>query len=89
LITRRAVVTVPAHPELFLFEIRRAGREPMLVVRAQRDSFTGEDEPPVTFDWIWQAAYASAVDALGHAQSVELHEGRLTARVTLTPLCLC
>jgi hypothetical protein len=27
----------------------------------------------------------SAVDALGHAQSIELHEGRLTAQVTLTP----
>jgi hypothetical protein len=79
-------VKVPAQPELFLFEVRRAGREPLLVVWAQRDSFTGEDEPPVTFDWIWPAAQASAVDALGEVQSVELHEGRLTAQVSLTPL---
>jgi Beta-galactosidase len=79
-------VKVPAQPELFLFEVDRAGREPMFVVWAQRDSFTGEDELTVTFDWIWPAAQASAVDALGQAQSVELHEGRLTAQVSLTPL---
>ena len=59
-------VKVPERPELFVFEVRRAGREPMFVVWVQRDSFTGEDEPPVTFDWIWPAAQASALDALGH-----------------------
>jgi hypothetical protein len=41
-----------------------------LVLWIQRDSFTGEDEPPVTFDWIWPAAQVSAVDALGQEQSV-------------------
>jgi hypothetical protein len=40
----------------------------------------------VTFDWIWPATQASAVDALGQMQSVELHDGRLTTQVSLTPL---
>ena len=79
-------VKVPAQPELFLFDVRRAGREPMFVVWVQHDSFTGEDELPVTFDWIWPAAQVSAVDALGQPQSIELQEGRLTTEVSLTPL---
>jgi hypothetical protein len=32
------------------------------------------------------AAQAFAVDALGHAQAVELHDGHVTAQVSLTPL---
>jgi hypothetical protein len=79
-------VEVPAQPELFLFEVRRAGREPMLVVWVHRDSFTGEDQPPVTLEWIWPAAQASALDALGQTQSVELQEGRVTAQASVTPL---
>lgn len=67
-------------------EVRRAEREPMFVVWVQRDSFTGEDEPPVTFDWIWPAAQASALDVLGQLESVELQDGRVTAQVSLTPL---
>ena len=62
-------VKVPERPELFVFEVRRAGREPMFVVWVQRDSFTGEDEPPVTFDWIWPAAQASALDVWAAAIS--------------------
>jgi hypothetical protein len=58
----------------------------MLVRWIQRDSFTGEEGPPVTFDWIWPAAQVSGVDALGQEQSVELHDGRLTAQASLTPL---
>ena len=58
----------------------------MFVVWVQRDSFTGEDEPPVTFDWIWPAPTASALDVLGQPQSVELQDGRVTAQVSVTPL---
>ncbi len=79
-------VKVPAQPELFLFEVRRAGREPLLVVWAERDSFTREDEPSLTLDWIWPAAQAFAIDALGDAQAVELHDGRVSAQVSVTPL---
>jgi hypothetical protein len=80
------LVPVPAQPELILFEVRRAGREPLLVVWAQRDSFRGEDEPPVMFEWIWPAERASAVDALGQPAAVEVRDGRVSVRVSVTPL---
>jgi hypothetical protein len=79
-------VEVPARPSLLVFEVRRRGRGPLLVVWEQRDSFTGEDEPPVAFAWRWPAARATAVDALGQAQPVELRDGRVELQVSLTPL---
>jgi hypothetical protein len=56
------------------------------VIWQQRDSFHGEDEPPVAFDWPWPAGYAVAVDALGQTQPVELRYGRVLLQVSLTPL---
>jgi hypothetical protein len=58
-------VEVPGRPGLMVFEVRRRGRGPLLVVWEQRDSFSGEDEPPVAFAWPWPAGAATAVDALG------------------------
>ena len=52
----------------------------------QRDSFTGEDRPPVPVDRPWPAAGASVVDAFGHAQAAELRDGRLRLQVSVTPL---
>jgi hypothetical protein len=79
-------IQVPTRPGLFLFEVRRAGRGPSLVVWEQRDSFDGEDEPPIAFDWPWPAARAKAVDALGQVQPAGLLDGRVQLRVSLTPL---
>jgi hypothetical protein len=79
-------VEVPTRPSLFLFDVRRSGRGPLLVVWEQRDSFYGEDEPPIAFDWPWPAAQAEAVDALGQVQTVGLLDGRVQLRVSLTPL---
>jgi hypothetical protein len=79
-------VEVPARPSLLLFDVRRRGRGPLLVVWEQRDSFHGEDEPPVAFDWPWPAAQATAIDALRQVQPVEVLDGRVELRVSLTPL---
>jgi hypothetical protein len=79
-------VDVPGRPDLFLFDVRRPGRGPLLVVWQQRDSFHGEDEPSVAFAWPWPAAQASAVDALGQAQPAELLDGRVIVQVSLTPV---
>jgi Beta-galactosidase len=81
-------VGVPERADLFLFDVRRGGRGPLLVVWRQRDSFAGEDEPPVPFDWPWPATYATAVDAFGQTQPVELEDGRVRLAVSITPLFL-
>jgi hypothetical protein len=77
---------VPERPSVFLFEVHRSGRGPLLVVWDQRDSFLGEEEPPVAFDWLWPAAQATAVDALGQVQPADAHDGRVHLQVSLTPL---
>ena len=77
---------VPERPSVFLFEVHRSGRGPLLVVWDQRDSFHGEEEPPVAFDWPWPAAQATAVDALGQVQPADAHDGRVHLQVSLTPL---
>jgi hypothetical protein len=77
---------VPARPGLYLLEVRRRGRGPLLVVWEQRDSFGGEDEPPVPFDWPWPAQRVAVVDALGQAQPAEVVDGRVRLQVSLTPL---
>ena len=77
---------VPERPSVFLFEVHRGGRGPLLVVWNQRDSFHGEDEPPIAFDWPWPAAQAKAVDALGQAQPAAAYDGRVHLHVSVTPL---
>jgi hypothetical protein len=77
---------VPERPSLFLFEVERAGRGPLLVAWELRDSFSGEDQPPVAFQWPWPAAGARAVDALGQARPAEVRDGRLELAFSVTPL---
>jgi hypothetical protein len=79
-------VAVPARPGLMLFDVRRRGRGPLLVVWEQRDPFHGEDEPPVAFDWAWPAARAAAVDALGRPRPAEVGDGRVRLQVSVTPV---
>jgi hypothetical protein len=57
-------------PDLFLFDVGRRGRGPLLVVWQQRDSFYGEDEPPVPFERPWPEPHAEVVDAFGQTQPV-------------------
>jgi hypothetical protein len=77
---------VPERPRVFLFEVHRGGRGPLLVVWNQRDSFHGEDEPPIAFHWPWPAAQAKAIDALGQAQPAAAYDGRVHLHVSVTPL---
>jgi hypothetical protein len=79
-------IEVPGRPGLYLFEVGRHDRDPLLVVWEQRDSFSGEDDPPVAFDWPWPATRATAVDAFGQPQPAEVLDGRLHLRVSDTPL---
>jgi hypothetical protein len=79
-------IELPGRPDRYLFEVRRPGRGPLLVVWELRDSFSGEDDPPVAFDWPWPAARAAAVDALGQAQPAHVRDGRVQLQVSSTPL---
>ncbi len=79
--------TVPGRESLFAFEVQQPGRGP-LAVWERRDSFIGEDEAPVRFDWPWPWRNAQAVDAFSAAQAVELGDGRVSLRVSDTPVFL-
>ena len=80
--------TVSGSEGLFVFEVQRPLRGPLLVVWEQRDPFTGEDEAPVRFDWPWPHQNAQALDAFGAAQAVDLRDGRVSLRVSDTPVFL-
>jgi hypothetical protein len=77
---------VPDRPSLSLFEVQRGARGPLLVVWDARDLFAGEDEPPVLFEWPWQASQAHAIDALGQPQALELCGDRVVLPVGPTPI---
>jgi hypothetical protein len=47
--------------DLLLFDERRRGWGPLLVVWQQRDSFDGEDEPQMPFGWPWSATRGTAL----------------------------
>ena len=79
-------VEVPGRPSLRLFQVHRRDRGPLLVVWDQRDSFSGEDDPPVAFDWPWPEARAAAVDAFGQPQPAEVRDGRVHLEASITPL---
>jgi hypothetical protein len=48
-------IEVPGRPGVYLSEVGRGGRDPLLVVWERRDPFDGEDDPPVPFDRPWPA----------------------------------
>ena len=79
-------IEVPGRPGMYLFEIRCRDRDALLVVWDHRDSFSGEDDPPVPFDWPWPATRATATDAFGRPQPAEVLDGRVRLRVSVTPL---
>lgn len=79
-------VEVPGRPALYAFHVERTGRDPLLVLWEHRDPFDGEDAPPATVSWPWQAPGAVAVDALGEAHDVEIADGTLRLPVSLTPV---
>jgi hypothetical protein len=73
-------------PELYAFEVDRAERGPLLVVWAGRDSFDGEDEPPLAITWPWPDATATVTDVFGDTRTVKAHDGHIALEVSLTPL---
>jgi hypothetical protein len=79
-------VGTSGQPTLYAFEVDRAGRGPLLVLWDHRDTFAGEDEPPVTITWPWQAAAATITDVFGQAQTVQGRDGQIRLPVSVTPV---
>ena len=73
-------------PTLHAFEVDRAGRGPLLVLWDHRDTFGGEDEPPVTVTWPWPAAAATVTDVFGQAQTAQARDGQIELPVSVTPV---
>jgi hypothetical protein len=79
-------VEIPEHPGVRTFEVEFADREPTLVAWDQRDQFDGEDEPPVPVSLPWLQRGASAIDAFGDPQPVEVADGVLHIALSVTPV---
>ena len=73
-------------PTLYAFEVDRAGRGPLLVLWDHRDTFGGEDEPPVSITWPWPAATATVTDVFGQARTVLGRDGQIELPVSVTPV---
>jgi hypothetical protein len=79
-------ITVSDRPSIYLFEAHRAGRPSVFVVWDQRDTFSGEAQPPVSFEWAWSSPTASAIDALGAQHDAPVQAGRVSLMVSDTPI---
>jgi hypothetical protein len=85
-VERVTVVPLAGSPSVMAFKIDRGARGPAWVVWDRRDSFAGEDVPPVTVDWAWSAGSATAVDAFGKTVSAPVVDGHVRLAVADTPV---
>jgi hypothetical protein len=81
-------IAIPEKPALYVFEVKRAGRTPLLVVWERRDAFSGEDQPADTFEWRWTFPRASAIDALEETIPTTVQDGHVRLPVSVTPIFL-
>ncbi|MBO0781228.1 MAG: hypothetical protein J2P37_20610 [Ktedonobacteraceae bacterium] len=79
-------IEIPERPAIYLFEVRRRERGPLLVVWERRDTFGGEEDPAVPFEWPWSTSKAQAIDVFGEAVSVQVDGGYLHLSVSVTPV---
>lgn len=86
LLARQLAGTISVTRNGYAFTVERDGRPPLLVLWDQRDTFDGEDQPPVPVSVPWADPDATAVDAFGAAHHVEVCDGRLHTAVTDTPI---
>ncbi|WP_214325267.1 glycoside hydrolase family 44 protein [Nonomuraea sediminis] len=79
---------VPGSPELYVFEVDRGSRPPLVVAWERRDELTGEDLPPTPFEWPWPHPAVAAVNAHGEAVSARVAGGRVLVDLTSAPVFL-
>lgn len=81
-------IDVEDRPDLYAFEVSRAGRGPLHVLWAAGDVFTGEDEPGTPVDWPWPHPAVHGLDAFGSRVPVQRDGGTVRVRPSVTPLFL-
>jgi hypothetical protein len=79
---------VDGRPSLYVVEVDRGGRGPLLVLWERRDAFDGEAEPPDPVAWPWPDSAVTAVDAFGVPVPVEVHNGEVKLSISDTPVFL-
>jgi hypothetical protein len=79
-------VEVPAQPRLRLFDVQRRDGGPLLVAWMAGKPSAYSDEPTTAFSWSWPAARADAVDALGERHQADVSDGRVSLRLSSTPI---
>jgi hypothetical protein len=68
--------------------VKREKRPPLFVVWEKRDVFSGEEQPPVSFEWPWGSKTASATDIFGRTVPATVEGGRARFPLSLTPVFL-
>ncbi len=81
-------IDVPDRPSIYVFEVERHDRSPLVVVWERRDAFKGEDEPPAPLAWSSTYTEARAVDAFGKGVPTEIGSGKLKLEVGATPILI-
>jgi hypothetical protein len=81
-------IEVAERPALYVFEVRRTSRPPLLVVWEKREVFSGEDQPAVPFEWPWASKAAAAADIFGQTVPATVEDGRVRFPLSLTPVFL-
>jgi hypothetical protein len=79
-------VPTPELPGVHVYRVSKAGQTPLHVLWDQRDAFDGECEPPRQVELDWPAGGASAIDALGAVQPLEVRSHTLRMCLTDTPV---
>lgn len=79
-------VELAGHPDVYAFDVQRAGRPAQFVLWNHGDPFHGEDEPPVPVSLPWSTTAATAVDVFGAEHQTEVRGGRLHLTLALTPV---
>jgi hypothetical protein len=78
--------TVDERPSLYVVEVDRPDRGPLLVLWERRDAFDGETLAPDPIEWPWPDSTATAVDAFGVAVPFEVESGQIKLSVGDTPV---
>lgn len=79
-------ITVAEQPDLYVFDVERTGRTPLLIAW-ERGAATGDSEQASTeMSWRWPHPHCRAVDVHGADVPIELDRERLRFPVSATPI---